>query len=81
MTILFGILLILHGLVHFLYAGHSRRLFELRPGFLWPESSWLFSKPLGVRITRLLVTRNTSQSTNLQIYQSTNFPIYQFTSL
>ena len=42
--ILLGIFLILHGLVHLLYAGQSLRLFELRPGMLWPDGSWLFSR-------------------------------------
>ena len=49
-----GIFLILHGLVHLLYAGQSRRLFELRPGLLWPDSSWAFSRLMGVKTTRLL---------------------------
>ena len=34
LTILFGIFLILHGLVHLLYAGQSSRLFELQPGMV-----------------------------------------------
>jgi len=36
LTIILGIFCILHGLVHLLYAGQSRRLFELRPGMVWP---------------------------------------------
>ncbi len=31
-----GAFIVLHGLVHLLYAGQSRRLFELRPGMVWP---------------------------------------------
>ncbi len=31
-TILMGIFLILHGMVHLLYACQSGRMFELRPG-------------------------------------------------
>jgi len=54
MVILLGISLILHGLVHLLYAGQSWRLFELRPGMLWPDGSWLFSKLLGDGTTRYL---------------------------
>jgi hypothetical protein len=54
--ILSGILLILHGLVHLLYAGQSGRYFELRPGMTWPDSSWLFSRSLGDESTRLLAT-------------------------
>ena len=43
MSILVGIFLVLHGLVHLLYAGQSRRFFELRPGMTWPDGSWAFS--------------------------------------
>jgi len=50
-----GIFLILHGIVHLLYAGQSGRVFELRPGMTWPDSSWLFSKLLGDPVTRLVV--------------------------
>ena len=56
MTIIFGIFLILHGLVHLLYTGQSQRLFELRPGMLWPDGSWAFSKLLGDGPTRYLAT-------------------------
>ena len=54
--IIFGVFLILHGLVHLLYAGQSRRLFELRPGMLWPDGSWFFSKLLGDGTARLLAS-------------------------
>lgn len=43
MKILFGIILILHGLVHLLYFGHSLRYFELKPGMIWPDEAWAFS--------------------------------------
>jgi hypothetical protein len=46
-TILSGIFLILHALVHLLYAGQALRFFELRPGLTWPDDSWLFSRLLG----------------------------------
>lgn len=55
-TILFGIFLILHGLVHLLYAGQSWRLFELRPEMTWPDGAWLFSKLLGDETTRLVAS-------------------------
>jgi len=55
-VILLGIFLILHGLVHLLYAGQSWRLFELRPGMLWPDGSWLFSKLTGEAATRFLAS-------------------------
>jgi hypothetical protein len=46
-TVIFGVFLILHGLVHLLYFGQSRRLFELQPGMSWPDGSWAFTKLLG----------------------------------
>jgi hypothetical protein len=49
-----GIFFILHGLVHLLYAGQSKRFFELRPGMTWPDGSWAFSKLLGDETIRLL---------------------------
>lgn len=45
--VLFGIFLALHGLVHVLYAGQSLRFFELQPGMVWPDGSWIFSPLLG----------------------------------
>jgi len=56
MGIMMGIFLILHGLMHLLYAGQSWRLFELRPGMLWPNNAWLFSPLLGDGPTRYLAT-------------------------
>ncbi|MGD8632662.1 MAG: hypothetical protein PVF85_03770 [Anaerolineales bacterium] len=44
MRILIGIFFILHGLVHALYTSQSLRLFELQPGMVWPERSWLLSR-------------------------------------
>jgi len=44
---------VLHGLVHLLYFGHSRRLFEIKPGLPWPDGSWAFSKLLGDGASRL----------------------------
>lgn len=42
---LLGIFLILHGLVHLLYFGLSRKLFDLgQPLAGWPERSWLFAR-------------------------------------
>jgi hypothetical protein len=56
LTILFGLFLVLHGLVHLLYFGQSRKLFELQPGMVWPDGSWAFSKFLGDEATRLLAS-------------------------
>ena len=51
-----GVFLILHGLVHGLYAGQSARFFELKPGMTWPDGAWAFSKILGDAITRNLAS-------------------------
>ena len=51
-----GVLLLLHGLVHLLYFGQSARLFELKPGMIWPDGSWAFSKLLGEKGTRTLAS-------------------------
>jgi hypothetical protein len=55
LSFLSGLFLIAHGLVYLLYAGHARRMFELRPGLSWPDGSWAFSKTLGDEGTRSLV--------------------------
>jgi len=54
MRFIVGILVILHGLVHLLYFGQSRRFFELQSGMLWPDGSWAFSGLLGLEGTRWL---------------------------
>jgi hypothetical protein len=51
-----ALFLVLHGLVHLLYAGQSRRVFELQPGMVWPDGSWAFSRAIGDVGTRLLAT-------------------------
>jgi hypothetical protein len=53
---IFGAFIVLHGLVHLLYFGQSRRFFELRPGMVWPDGSWAFSKLLGDEATRWLAS-------------------------
>ena len=52
--IIIGIFIVLHGLVHLLYYGHSARAFELQPGLTWPDGSWLFSRLLNVEASRSL---------------------------
>lgn len=47
MKIILGVLIMLHGLVHLLYFGQSARYFELKPGMVWPDGSWAFSKLIG----------------------------------
>jgi len=54
--ILFGIFIVLHGLVHLLYFGQSARYFELQPGMVWPDGSWAFSRLLGTSATRNLTS-------------------------
>jgi hypothetical protein len=56
LSFLFGAFIVLHGLVHLLYFAQSQRIFELRPGMVWPDSSWAFSRLLGEKSTRLLAS-------------------------
>ena len=51
-----GVFSVLHGLVHLLYFGQSARRFELRPGMVWPNGSWAFSRLLGDAATRTLAS-------------------------
>ena len=44
LKIIFGVFIILHGLVHLLYFGQSRKYFELQPGLNWPDNAWIFSR-------------------------------------
>jgi hypothetical protein len=55
-TIITGAFFVLHGLVHLLYVGQSRRLFELRPRMAWPDGSWAFSRLLGDETARRLAS-------------------------
>ena len=43
LRIILGIFVVLHGLVHLLYAGHSARLFELQARLVWPDGAWALS--------------------------------------
>ena len=49
-----GIFIMLHGLVHLFYFAHSKKIFELRPDFEWPDNSWVLSKFLGTDTIRTL---------------------------
>jgi len=49
-----GIFLMMHAVVHLLYAGQAARMFELRPGLKWPEDSWLLRRFLGARTVQVL---------------------------
>jgi len=56
LSFIIGAFMVLHGLVHFLYVGHSLRLFELQSGMVWPEGSWAFSRLVGDQATRLVAS-------------------------
>jgi hypothetical protein len=51
-----GVFIVVHGLVHLLYFGQSARRFELRPGMVWPDGSWAFSRFPGDQSTRKLAS-------------------------
>lgn len=51
-----GIFLVLHGLVHMLYFGHSQRYFELQTGLTWPDGAWAFSRLLDDSAIRALAS-------------------------
>lgn len=53
---MFGVFIILHGLVHLLYFGHSQKFFELQPGMTWPAGAWAFSRLFGNAATRNLAS-------------------------
>ncbi|HLO13433.1 MAG TPA: hypothetical protein VK206_01295 [Anaerolineales bacterium] len=56
MRFIFGVFIVLHGLVHLLYSGQSARYFELNPGMLWPDGSWVFSRLLSNEAARNLAS-------------------------
>jgi hypothetical protein len=56
MTIVFGVFIILHGLVHLLYFGHTNQYFALKPGMTWPAGSWTLSNILNESAVRFLVS-------------------------
>ena len=55
-SIILGLFVVLHGLVHLLYFGQSARYFELQSGLVWPDGSWAFSRLLGNEATRNLAS-------------------------
>ena len=56
MKYIIGIFIILHGLVHLFYFAHSKKIFELRPGFDWPDNSWVLSKFLETDTIRIIAS-------------------------
>jgi hypothetical protein len=55
MGTIFGIFLVLHGLVHLLYFAVSRSLVDIKL-VGWPERSWAFSHLFGTSTTRSLAS-------------------------
>jgi hypothetical protein len=53
--ILVGAFLVAHAIVYGLYVGHAVRLFELQPGFTWPDGSWALSGLIGNAGVHMLV--------------------------
>ncbi len=47
--IIIGVFILLHGLVHVLYVGHSLGLFDIASRLNWPERSWALAKALPVK--------------------------------
>ncbi|MBI5033280.1 MAG: hypothetical protein HZB51_22400 [Chloroflexi bacterium] len=56
MRFILSVFIVLHGLVHLLYFGQSARYFELKPGMVWPDGSWLFSRFLENEAVRNLAS-------------------------
>lgn len=56
LKLIVGVFIVLHGLVHLLYFGHARRLFQLEPDMVWPDGSWAFSRLLSVEATRWIAS-------------------------
>lgn len=55
MRVLVALFLVGHGLVHAIYVGHARRLFQVQPGATWPDGSWALSRLWGDPVTRWMV--------------------------
>lgn len=56
MRLLLGVFIVLHGLIHLLYFGQSARYFELKPGMIWPDGSWVISRLVGDAAARNLAS-------------------------
>lgn len=56
LRLLFGIFIVLHGLVHLWYVTLSQRWVEFQPEMGWTGESWLFYPLLGDGATRWLAT-------------------------
>jgi hypothetical protein len=56
LRLLFGLLIILHGLVHMWFVALSQRWVEFEPSMGWTSESWLFTPLIGDAATRALVS-------------------------
>jgi hypothetical protein len=56
LSILIGVFIVLHGLVHVWYVTLSQRLVELQPEMGWSGRSWALSNLLGDATTRSLAS-------------------------
>jgi hypothetical protein len=56
LRIVIGIFIILHGLSHLLFFLQGMRIFELKSGLLWPDTSWAFSSWMSVDAIRILAS-------------------------
>lgn len=56
MEIVFGIFLILHGLVHMWYVVLSQGWVEFQSEMGWTGASWLFTDALGIKLTHILAS-------------------------
>jgi hypothetical protein len=52
LRIIFSILVVLHGLVHLLYSGHSLRLFLMQDDMTWPDGALAFSSYMDTQAVR-----------------------------
>lgn len=52
LRVIFSILVILHGLVHLLYFGHSQRFFLMQDDMSWPDGAWAFSSYMDLQAVR-----------------------------
>jgi hypothetical protein len=54
--VLFGVFVVLHGLVHLWFVSLSQRLVAFQPEMGWSGTSWIFTNLLGDSTTRLLAS-------------------------
>ena len=47
MRLLVALVLVGHGLVHAIYVGHARRLYQVEPDATWPDGSWALARVWG----------------------------------